>query len=88
MGPGAIGERSVAAFLLGFLALNAPILSIFNAEVRLFGIPLLYLYLFLVWSAVVVLTAMISGLRPRAKTDRAPEEPAGGPGGEAGRDRG
>jgi len=42
------------------LALNPPVLSVFSVEVFLFGIPLLYLYLFAVWSVIVALVAWIA----------------------------
>ncbi len=53
--PGLTGERAIGLFLLAFLALNPPILSIFSAETILFGIPLLYLYLFGVWGVIIAL---------------------------------
>lgn len=63
--PGATGEWSVVTFLFAFLALNPPLLTIFSVEVFLFGIPLLYLYLFAVWAIIVALVAWIAGIDRR-----------------------
>ena len=40
-----IGQRLVAAFVLGALLLTNPIFSLFNRQDMLFGIPVLYVYL-------------------------------------------
>jgi hypothetical protein len=39
----------VICFVLGFIMMNYPFISIFNKATRPFGIPLLYLYLLLGW---------------------------------------
>jgi hypothetical protein len=46
-------------FIVGLTTLNYPLLSIFNHPVLPLGIPLLYLYIFLVWLAIIVLLAVI-----------------------------
>jgi hypothetical protein len=43
-----------AVFLLGAFALNYPLLEVFSAERTLFGIPLLYCYIFAAWLALIV----------------------------------
>ena len=48
------GERLGLLFLLGILLLNFPILAIFHQPQTLLGIPVLYLYLFGVWTAGIV----------------------------------
>jgi len=58
--PGATGERSIVTFLFAVLAFSPPVLSIFSAEVFVFGVPLLFLYLFVVWAAIVALVAWIA----------------------------
>jgi hypothetical protein len=50
-------ELLVALFLLGVLLLTPPLLIVFNQATRLFGVPSLYLYLFVVWAALVALVA-------------------------------
>ena len=70
---GTSGERHLALFLLGLVLLSPPLLSIFNGPGWLFGIPLLYIYLFAVWGVLIGLTALASerwrripGHRPQA----------------------
>ncbi len=79
--PGIVRERFAALFLLGFLLLNPPILAIFNIELFVFGIPLLYAYLFGVWLALIALVAVAI---ERTGGDGMPPEPA--PTGEARRE--
>ena len=52
-------RRLIGLFLLGCLLFNYPILSIVNRTIFIGGIPLLYLYLFAVWAAIIVCTAVI-----------------------------
>jgi hypothetical protein len=53
------GDRLIALFLLGVLLLTPPMMAIFNVERLVFGIPLLFLYLFGAWLVVVLLVALI-----------------------------
>lgn len=46
-------------FMVGIIALNYPVMSIFDRQVLPLGIPLLYLYIFLIWLAIIVLLAVI-----------------------------
>lgn len=55
-------------FLLGCVWFNYPILTLFNQRVALFGIPLLYLYLFMAWTVIIVAIMLIT--RGRATTMR------------------
>ncbi|KPJ75649.1 MAG: hypothetical protein AMJ54_14355 [Deltaproteobacteria bacterium SG8_13] len=48
------GRRLVGLFLLGFVLFNYPIISLFNIESDLLGIPVLYHYCFGVWLLVIV----------------------------------
>ncbi len=52
-------ERLVALFLAGWIAFNPPILGLFGVPVTVFGVPLLYLYLFAGWAGVIGLAALI-----------------------------
>ena len=52
-------ETIVVLFIAGVLAFNYPLLATFNRLLLPFGIPLLYLYLFLVWLAIIVFVAVI-----------------------------
>ena len=53
-----INKRLVALFLLGCVLLNYPILSLVNLEILIFGLPLLYIYIFSVWCLLISLTAL------------------------------
>ena len=58
-------ERFVVLVLIGTLALNYPLLSIFAGGGLLFGIPILYLYLFSIWAGFIALVALIIEARDR-----------------------
>jgi len=51
------GDRIVALFLLGALLFNAPVLLLFDVESMVFGIPVLYVYLFTAWAILIALMA-------------------------------
>jgi len=65
--PGATRERSLALFVLGLLAFSPPILSLFSTDGTVFGIPLLFFYLFAAWAGFVVLLSMSAGWRDPAR---------------------
>lgn len=50
-----IGYRMVLICALGMLLLNYPILSGPNSNNLLLGIPVLYIYVFIVWFVLVLL---------------------------------
>ena len=58
------GRRLVGLFFLGMLLFNFPLLYLFNQPTTVFGIPILYLYLFLAWWVIILLTLFISRTRP------------------------
>ncbi len=53
------GERLVGLFLLGCLLFNFPLLALFNVKGAVFGIPILYAYLFAAWALVIALVVAI-----------------------------
>ena len=57
--PSRKGERLVGLFLLGCLLFNFPLLALFNVRATVFGIPLLYAYLFAAWTLLIALVAVI-----------------------------
>ncbi len=57
--PGIDHQRLLALFLLGWALFNFPLLSIFNRAATLFGIPVLYVYIFVAWAVVIALAAWI-----------------------------
>ena len=71
---GITGERALALLLLAFLLLNPPILSIFDIDAQLWGIPLPFFFLFAAWGLLILLVALhaehseIPGSRPQRGT--------------------
>lgn len=55
--PHAREQRLIALFLLGNLLFNYPLLALFNRPDTLFGIPVLYLYVFGAWAVLIALSA-------------------------------
>jgi hypothetical protein len=56
-------QRLVALFLLGCLLFNFPLLALFNRGGEVFGIPLLYAYLFGTWLVLIGLMAFVAERR-------------------------
>jgi hypothetical protein len=61
-GPGrsAAGPRLVAAAVLAFLLFDYPVLAVFGSGGSVGGLPLLVVYVFAAWAAVVALAARYS----------------------------
>jgi hypothetical protein len=57
------GQRFVALCMLGVLLFNYPILALFNVSGVLFGVPVLYAYMFIAWGALIALMAWIAESR-------------------------
>lgn len=66
-------ERLVALFVLGSLVLTYPLLALFNRSGTVFGIPMLYVYLFGAWAALIALMALAV-----TRGERTPRDPPGG----------
>jgi hypothetical protein len=49
--------RVIAVFLLGCLAFGYPLLALVNVPARVLGVPVLYLYVFGAWAALILLIA-------------------------------
>jgi len=56
--PRIASERLVALFILGVLLFSPPFLLIFDNSATVMGIPVLYLYLFVAWAALIGLLAL------------------------------
>jgi predicted permease len=68
-------RRLVGLFLLGAVLFNYPVLSLFDRDAFLFGIPVLYLYLFGVWALLILLTAKVTAsTRSESSLDGVDEE--------------
>ena len=59
------GQRFVALCMLGILLFNYPVLALFNVPGSVFGIPVLYAYIFTAWAALIALMAMVAESRGR-----------------------
>jgi hypothetical protein len=55
---GTTGQRLVAIFMMGAILLNYPILSLFARAGDLAGVPILYAFVFGVWTLVIGLMAL------------------------------
>ena len=53
------GQRLIALFIFGCLLFNYPVLSLFNLPADVFGVPVLYAYLFTAWALLVALMAYV-----------------------------
>jgi hypothetical protein len=52
--------KLIGLFLLGYLLFNHPLIFLFNHPALVWGIPLLYAYLFGVWALIIFLMALIA----------------------------
>ena len=52
-------QRLVALCMLGLLLFNYPILALFNVPTSVFGIPVLYAYIFAAWSVLIACMALV-----------------------------
>lgn len=52
-------QRLVAVFMLGCLLFSYPLLALFDSGGEVFGIPLLFAYLFGAWALLIVAMILI-----------------------------
>jgi hypothetical protein len=52
-------QHLAALFLFGNILFNYPLLAIFNRSSTVFGIPLLYGYIFVAWAVLIGLLALV-----------------------------
>lgn len=62
-------KRLVSLCLLGYALLNFPLLSLFDVSRLVWGIPLLYGYIFTVWALLILLVGIAADARPKARED-------------------
>ena len=53
------GQRLIALCMLGCVLFNFPILALFNVSGSVFGVPVLYAYIFLAWALLIGLMAWV-----------------------------
>lgn len=54
------GQRFVALCMLGLVLFNYPILALFNLPSTVFGVPVLYAYIFIAWAALIAMMAFVA----------------------------
>jgi hypothetical protein len=64
-------DQLVGVFLAGVVLFNPPLLNLFSGP-SVFGWPLLYIYIFAAWAALIAAVALIAERRRHR-----PEEPRG-----------
>jgi hypothetical protein len=70
-------QRLLALFALGVLALNFPLITLWDREITLWGLPLMPLALFAGWAALIGAAAWVAEGRGAPKDDGGAD--AGGP---------
>lgn len=53
-------QRFVALCMLGLVLFNFPVLALFNVGGTVFGVPLLYAYIFAAWALLIALMALVA----------------------------
>lgn len=61
-------KRLFCLFLLGCLIFNYPIISLFNHDIFVFGIPILFVYLFCSWALIIIAMIFITRINPKMQT--------------------
>lgn len=59
MRKGLARQRLIAVFLTAALLFNYPLLSLFDRPEPIFGLPMLYVFIFVVWASVIAVIAWI-----------------------------
>ena len=72
-----LGERLITIFCLGAVLFSPLVIGIFDRGpgVRIFGVPLLYFYLFAGWAVLIVLLAFVIGRSAEARRGARSESP-------------
>ena len=53
-------QRFVALCMLGLVLFNFPVLALFNVPDTVLGVPVLYVYIFVAWAALIALMAAVA----------------------------
>ena len=60
-------QRFVAICMIGLLLFNYPLLALFNVPGTLFGVPVLYVYVFVAWAVLIALMGFVAEARGRER---------------------
>ena len=52
--------RFIALCMLGLVLFNFPVLALFNVGGTVFGVPVLYAYIFAAWALLIALMALLA----------------------------
>ena len=61
-------QRILVLFIFGVIAVNYPLLTLFSKSIFVFGIPLLYFYLFAFWLIFILFIGLVVERKKMAKT--------------------
>ena len=56
-------QRMIALCMLGCVLFNFPVLALFNVSGSVFGVPVLYAYIFIAWALLIALMAWVAERR-------------------------
>ena len=63
----------IVLFVAGLLAFNYPLLGLVNSVALLFGVPVLYFYLFAIWLLLIIGVAVVLWFYRTATTNETPD---------------
>ncbi len=63
----------IMLFVAGLLAFNYPLLGLVNSVALLFGVPVLYFYLFAIWLLLIIGVAVVLWFYRTTTTDETPD---------------
>ena len=63
----------IVLFVAGLLAFNYPLLGLVNSVALLFGVPVLYFYLFTIWLLLIIGVAVVLWFYRTTTTDETPD---------------
>jgi predicted permease len=65
-------QRLLVLFVFGCLVLNYPLLALFSKASLWYGIPVLYLYLFVIWILFILFIAIVTERKKLPRTSFPP----------------
>jgi hypothetical protein len=65
-------QRLLVLFAFGCIALNYPLLALFSKTALWYGIPVLYLYLFVLWLLFIIFIAIVTERKKLPRTSFPP----------------
>ena len=61
--PESRAQRMIALCMFGCVLFNFPVLALFNVSQSVFGVPVLYAYIFIAWALLIALMAWVAEKR-------------------------